>query len=79
MTAILLAMKLIVTLGPQATGQTLLSKKMESVPKVFVTSLSDGAFTMKNSIAMLWSYWKEMNGIVSGPLTARGYCSRQLP
>jgi len=38
MAAILLAMKLIVTLGPHATGQTLLSKKMEGVPKVFVTS-----------------------------------------
>jgi hypothetical protein len=38
MTAILLAMMLIVTLGPDATGQTLLSKKMEGVPEVFVTS-----------------------------------------
>ena len=38
MAAILLAMKLIVTLGPHATGQTLLSKKMEGVPEVFVTS-----------------------------------------
>ena len=38
MTAILFAMKLIVTLGPHATGQTLLSKKMEGVPQVFVTS-----------------------------------------
>ena len=33
MTAILLAMKLIVRLGPHATGQTLLSKKMEGVPE----------------------------------------------
>ena len=38
MTAILLAMMLIVTLGPDTTGQTLLSKKMEDVPEVFVTS-----------------------------------------
>jgi hypothetical protein len=38
MTAILLAMKLIVTLGPDTTGQTLLSKKMEGVSQVFVTS-----------------------------------------
>ena len=38
MTAILLAMKLIVTLGPDTTGQTLLSKKMEGMPEVFVTS-----------------------------------------
>jgi len=37
-TATLLAMKLIVTLGPDTTGQTLLSKKMEGVPEVFVTS-----------------------------------------
>src|SRR5262245_58636932 len=33
MTAIFLAMKPIVTLGPHATGQTLLSKKMEGVPE----------------------------------------------
>ena|SRR5690242_11475788 len=38
MTAILLAMMLIVTLGPDTTGQTLVSKKMEGVPEVFVTS-----------------------------------------
>ena len=38
MTAILLAMKLIVTLGPDTTGQTVLGKKMEGVPEVFVTS-----------------------------------------
>jgi hypothetical protein len=36
--AILLAMKLIVTLGPDTTGQTPLSEKMEGVPEVFVTS-----------------------------------------
>ena len=38
MTAILLAMMLIVTLGPDTTGQTLLSEKMEGVSEVFVTS-----------------------------------------
>jgi hypothetical protein len=38
MTAILLAMMLIIMLGPDTTGQTLLSKKMEGVPEVFVTS-----------------------------------------
>jgi hypothetical protein len=38
MTAILLAMMLIETLGPDTTGQTLLSKKMEGVPEVFATS-----------------------------------------
>ena len=38
MTAILLAMMLIVTLGPDTTGQTVVSKKMERVPEVFVTS-----------------------------------------
>ena len=37
-TAILLAMMLIVTLGPRTTGQTLLSKKIHGVPEVFVTS-----------------------------------------
>jgi type VI protein secretion system component Hcp len=38
MTAMLLAMMLIVTLGPDTTGQTLLSKKMQGVPEVFLTS-----------------------------------------
>ncbi len=37
MTLVLLAMMLIVELGPNATGQTLLSKQMQSVAKVFVT------------------------------------------
>jgi hypothetical protein len=38
MTAILLAVMLIGPLGPGAAGQTLLSKKMNGVPEVFVTS-----------------------------------------
>ena len=37
-TAILLAMMLIVTLGPRTTAQTLLSKKIHGVSEVFVTS-----------------------------------------
>src|SRR5215468_999042 len=38
MAAILLAVMLIVTLGPDTTRQTVLSKKMHGVPEVFVTS-----------------------------------------
>jgi hypothetical protein len=36
-TAIFLAVMLIVTLGPDTTGYTLLSKKIDSVAEVFVT------------------------------------------
>ena len=36
-TAILLAVMLIVSLGPRTTGQTLLSKKIDGVAEVFVT------------------------------------------
>jgi hypothetical protein len=39
MTAILLAMMLIVTLGPDTTGQTLVSEKMEGVPEVLLQAL----------------------------------------
>ena len=38
MALVLLAMMLIVSVGPDATGQTLLRKKMEGVTEVFVTS-----------------------------------------
>ena len=38
MALVLLAMMLIVKLGPDATGKTLLSKKMHCVAEVFVTS-----------------------------------------
>lgn len=37
MTAILLAVMLIVNLGPHTTGQTLFSKEMDGVAEVFVT------------------------------------------
>ena len=37
-TLILLAMMLVVNVGPGKTGQTLLSKKMDGVTEVFVTS-----------------------------------------
>jgi len=37
-TLILLAVMLIVTLGPDTTVQTLLSEKMHGVPQVFITS-----------------------------------------
>ena len=39
-TAILLAVMLIVSLGPRTTGQTLLGKKMDGVAEVFVTGPS---------------------------------------
>src|SRR5246127_543342 len=38
MAAVVLAVMLIVKLGPDATGQALLSKKVNSVAEVFVTS-----------------------------------------
>jgi len=38
MAAVFLAVMLIVKLGPDATGQALLSKKVNSVAEVFVTS-----------------------------------------
>ena len=38
MAAIFLTMMLIVKLGPDATGQALLGKKVNSVAEVFVTS-----------------------------------------
>jgi hypothetical protein len=37
MALVLLAMMLIVSVGPDATGQTLLRKKMDGVTEVFVT------------------------------------------
>ena len=58
-TAILLAMMLIVTLGPRTTGQTLLSKKIDGVPEVFVTSptlmnvtIFSGAFSHRGCSAI---------------------------
>ena len=38
MTLVLLAVMLIVNVGPDTTGQTLLSKKVDGVTEVFVTS-----------------------------------------
>jgi hypothetical protein len=38
MTLILLAVVVVVALGPDTTGQTLLRKKMNGVPEMFVTS-----------------------------------------
>ena len=38
MALVLLAVMLIVKLGPDAAGQTLLGKKVQSVTEVFVTS-----------------------------------------
>jgi hypothetical protein len=37
-TLALLAMMLVITLGPDASRQTLLCKKMDGVPEMFVTS-----------------------------------------
>ena len=45
-TAVLLAVMLIVSLGPHTTGQTLLSKKIDGVAEVFVTGSTLMAVTI---------------------------------